>query len=259
MTFVVPPARPVASKQAIQQERVAILSRTSVVVPVGPREFAWMYLLPDLLPLPADAQVSIVGAESEPSNFRELLTLPGLRCSVRWIQSPFGRAKQLNHGATSADSAYLWFMHADSRVDPGAFEKLAMALSLAPDALHYFDLAFDDAGPPLTWINAWGANMRSHCFGLPFGDQGLCLSRAQFERLGGFDEQATYGEDHLFVWKAHRLGIQIRPVGAHMQTSARKYKQRGWLRTTLLHLYRTVMQAVPGFVGLVLARVQGRQ
>ena len=50
-------------------------------------------------------------------------------------------------------------------------------------------------------LNAAGANLRSRWLGLPFGDQGLVLPRASFERLGGFDPALRYGEDHALVWR----------------------------------------------------------
>jgi hypothetical protein len=69
------------------------------------------------------------------------------------------------------------------------------------------------------------------------------LPRTLFERLDGFDEHASYGEDHLLVWAAHHAGVPVVPVGASLRTSARRYRERGWLRTTLRHLLLTARQA----------------
>jgi GT2 family glycosyltransferase len=89
---------------------------------------------------------------------------------------------------------------------------------------------------------------------MPFGDQGFCLRREIWERLGGFDTHASYGEDHLFVWKARRAGVPLRPTGGTLRTSARKYQERGWLRTTARHLHLTATQAFPEWLKLVRAR-----
>jgi len=66
------------------------------------------------------------------------------------------------------------------------------------NALHYFDLVFLDDGPALTVVNTVGVWFRSHILGLR-SDQGFCLERKLFERLDGFSEDVSYGEDHLFV------------------------------------------------------------
>jgi GT2 family glycosyltransferase len=103
-------------------------------------------------------------------------------------------------------------------------------------------------------LNQLGSWMRSHLGGMPFGDQGFCLRREIWERLGGFDTHAAYGEDHLFVWKARRAGVPLRPTGGTLRTSARKYREQGWLSTTTRHFQLTALQAIPEWLKLVRAR-----
>jgi GT2 family glycosyltransferase len=103
-------------------------------------------------------------------------------------------------------------------------------------------------------LNQLGTWVRSRWGGMPFGDQGFCLRRETWERLGGFDTHALYGEDHLFVWKARGAGVQLRPTGGTLRTSARKYRERGWLSTTTRRLRLTAAQAFPEWLKLVRAR-----
>jgi rSAM/selenodomain-associated transferase 1 len=84
------------------------------------------------------------------------------------------------------------------------------------------------------FINEIGCWIRSRLLGLPFGDQGFCLSRIHFERIGGFPEDVAYGEDHVFVWRAKQNGIALKAIKAILKTSARRYRDQGWLKTTLL-------------------------
>ena len=42
--------------------------------------------------------------------------------------------------------------------------------------------------------------------GCAVGDQGFCLSATDLKGLQGYPEQASYGEDHLLVWKAGSMG-----------------------------------------------------
>jgi GT2 family glycosyltransferase len=90
----------------------------------------------------------------------------------------------------------------------------------------------------LTCLNAWGANFRSKLFGAPFGDQGLCIRRDHFRKLGGYSEIAPYGEDLLLVWKARKVGIKLNRIASTLLTSPRKYQDYGWLKLTLLFQWR---------------------
>ncbi len=154
-----------------------------------------------------------------------------------------GRASSLNQGAAKASGEYLWFLHADSELTDDGWHKLQIAIKQVPNALHYFDLAFA-GGSFFMRLNAWGANFRSRILGCPFGDQGFCLNRSVFEELGGYPKDVAYGEDHLFVWKARKAGVQLNPIGATLTTSPRKYEKYGWLRVTILHQYLWLKQVV---------------
>jgi rSAM/selenodomain-associated transferase 2 len=219
---------------------VAAGLRLSVIIPVGPGESSWRDVLGDLAALQADAEILLVAAtggvprEFAPRDF-------ALRVPARWLEAPAGRAGQQNTGAAAALGETLWFLHADSRVPEAS---VAAALGFAGRAaLGYFDLRFRDDGPWLVRLNALGVRIRSRWLGLPFGDQGLMLPRALYYALGGFDESLPAGEDHALVWAARRAGIPLVALRAPLFTSARRYAEHGWLRTTLRHLRLTVAQA----------------
>jgi hypothetical protein len=186
----------------------------SIVVPLAPTE-PW----PDALLafLPRDAEIILARGGS--------------------------RAASLNRGASQARGQFLWFIHADTQLSPQACGKLVASLAQDPKALRYFDLTFDQGGAMhLTALGVW---LRSHLLGLPFGDQAFCLPAATFRSLGGYDETLSAGEDHRLVWRARQAGVPLRPVGATLVTSARKYRERGWLSTTCRHLWLTTRQAWP--------------
>lgn len=218
------------------------LCQLAVVVPVAPGDDAWRALLADLEALPAEAEVVLVGTGAPPAE---------LPARARWLTAERGRARQMNAGARATRNPILWFLHADSRLTPDTLPALERALRAQPDALHFFDLAFLDDGPALMWLNQLGARFRSRWGGMPFGDQGLCLRREVWEGLGGFRTDAAYGEDHLLVWKARQSRVRLRSTGAPLLTSARRYRERGWLATTLRHLRLTAAQAFPEWVRLV--------
>ena len=217
--------------------------RLSVIVPFGPDETEGAVLLEQLRALPTACEIIAVRARSRPlpvpatysadaPKFRECLSTPS-------------RARQMNVGAQAANGRWLWFLHADSHLHARTLDALYAFIAHDQDALGFFDLRYRDDGPWLARLNASGANLRARGLGLPFGDQGFVLPARWFARLGGYVENAAYGEDHLLVWRAHTFGLPVRAVGAPLESSARKYANRGWWRTTALHVRLTVRQAWP--------------
>jgi rSAM/selenodomain-associated transferase 2 len=227
----------------------------SIVIPIAPGESAWPALLGDLRALPAEAEIVLAATEPPPSAWQAVIAEAGVTCATRWVVAARGRGPQLNAGARAASKTFVWFLHADSRLPGASLAALERALLQQPGALHYFNLAFANDGPFLMRLNAAGTWLRSHALGMPFGDQGFCLRRERFEALGGYPEDLPYGEDHVFVWTARRQRIPLRCTGAPLFTSARKYRERGWLRTTLRHLVLTAKQAAPELGKLLASRL----
>lgn len=191
----------------------------SIIIPVGPGENALEALLKDIRPIEKEAEIIVIGGSS--------------------------RAKQLNEGARKAMRDFLWFLHADSKLMPKTIKALLKSLGKNPQALHYFSLRFLPDGPPFMFINEIGCWIRSRILGVPFGDQGFCVSKKTFETIGGFPENVPYGEDHLFVWRARQKKIQLRCTGASLYTSARRYAKKGWAKLTWNYACLWTRQAWP--------------
>lgn len=216
---------------------LSTLARVAVIVPVGPGDAMAPALRAQLGTLPEPAQVFVVhasDAHSEP-------TSPDSQWLI--LHAPCGRAAQQNAGAREADREWLWFLHADCVLAAETLPALARFIDTHANALGYFDLRFLDDGPAWMRINAFGTRLRSRWLGLPFGDQGFVLPRAAFERLGGFDTALAIGEDHDLIWRARRAQLPLRPIGAPLFTSARKYAEHGWWKTTAWHVAETWRQA----------------
>jgi hypothetical protein len=216
--------------------------RLAVIVPVGPGDVAWRALLPQLAALPAGSELCLSFADAAPADAYGLLQehVPALVASA--IAGPRGRALQLNAGIAATHAAHLWLLHADTRLTSAVPAALARAIVEAPEALTYFDLAFDGDGPPTMVLNRIGAWIRSRWLGLPFGDQGFLIARRTLAALGGFRADDGRGEDHALVWRARRTGVRLHPARATLRTSARRYAERGWLATTIDHLVETWRQ-----------------
>ena len=200
----------------------------AAVIPVGPGDRNWHGLIGLLDRLAPTLQRRLVFARGD------LQTRPRL-ATERWTESARGRARQQNAGAAGLDHDWLWFLHADSRPTAATLLALQSFVTHGEDALGYFDLRYLDDGPALMRLTELGAFWRCRSLDLPFGDQGLLLRRERFYELGCFDESRAYGEDHALVWEARRHGVPIRRIAAPLYTSARKYREHGWLATTWRH------------------------
>jgi len=234
------------------------LEDLSVIIPVASGDESWKEIVSDLKLLPMKTEILFVsvGVPKDAPTFMAKALATG--CSVKWLTGPSGRAKLLNFGARNATHSYLWFLHADSKLKSGCLMGLERAMQRNPDGLYYFDLEFLKDGPKAMRVNTVGVWIRSHLLKMPFGDQGFCISRRNYERLGGFDEKAPYGEDHLFVWAARRFGINLVCTQAKISTSSRKYRDHGWLPTTSRHLYLTAKQAIPESIQLIRWKIFGK-
>jgi len=227
----------------------------SVIIPVLDGEYSWKNLITDLAFFPDSTEFLFISNGVEPGEFEELACQSQISDRSYWYRSSVGRAVQMNRGASKACGASLLFLHVDSRLSESGIDALVQSLKLFPTDLLYFDLKFPDQSSFLMRLNQWGVYFRSHILGLPFGDQGLCLKRDLFLDLGGYNESAAYGEDHLLVWTARRKGVRLKCTGAFLETSARKYQQHGWLKITLRHIILTVFQAVPQLILLIKERI----
>jgi hypothetical protein len=214
-------------------------------VPVGPSEPSNLPVFSDFQFLPQGTEVILaVAPELDIQALRKFVPdVPGI--DIRLVSGKMGRASQLNHGACKAAGEWLWFLHADSRFGLGQTVALRHAIGQSRDCLYYFNLWFLADGPKWMAINAAGVWIRSHVLRMPFGDQGFCISAKTFRRLGGFDESIGKGEDFAFVRHAEKNGIQLACTGGTLRTSARKYREQGWLRTTASHLLWTAAHLVP--------------
>ena len=155
-----------------------------------------------------------------------------LKAGACVISAPRGRGQQLRTGGMAANGDWLLFLHADTRLGIDWQAAIAAHVLSFPKHAGYFDLRLDDC--------AWQARIIEHAvtwrigmFGLPYGDQGLLISRSFYNELGGFKPLALM-EDVDFVRRIgpHRLSR----LNSTALTSAERWRRDGWLRRSVLNL-----------------------
>ena len=148
------------------------------------------------------------------------------RMGARVVATPRGRGTQLRAGAEDACSDWLLFLHADTRLDAGWRKAVAAHLSSAPECAGTFDLRLDDGAWQARLIER-GVALRVRLLGLPYGDQGLLISRRLLDEVGGFRPLALMEDVDL----VRRIGRhRLRRLDATALTSAERWRRDGWLR-----------------------------
>ncbi len=218
----------------------------SVIIPFAPGESCGATLIETLRHAPWSREIELLLATVADTPLPATIAQAALAPGVRILASGAGRACQMNAAARAARGDWLWFVHADSQVSTAALQALDAFLAANRDVLGYFDLHYAADGPRGAALNAALANLRSRWLGLPFGDQGFVLQRDTFARLGGYDENLPRGEDHALVWRAHAACLPLQRISAALVSSARRYAQAGWARTTAISVARTLAQVWRG-------------
>lgn len=148
-----------------------------------------------------------------------------------------GRGPQLIAGAEAAgagrDDWYL-FLHADTRLEAGwsAEVRQFMQASADRDRAAAFRFALDDPRGPARRLTRF-VNWRSTALKLPYGDQGLIISRRFYESLGGFKPIVLF-EDVDMVRRIGGRRLSI--LRSRAVTSAARFEREGYLKRSAKNL-----------------------
>ncbi|MDQ7005881.1 MAG: TIGR04283 family arsenosugar biosynthesis glycosyltransferase [Acidobacteriota bacterium] len=148
----------------------------------------------------------------------------------RLLDSPAGRAGQMNRGAAEACGDGLLFLHADTLV-PENFVAAITGAFRAGAGWGRFDLRLDGAPRVLRLVETM-INLRSRLSGIATGDQGIFVRRDLFEDVGGYASLPLMEDIEL----SRRLKRRGPPacLRERVITSSRRWEQQGIARTILL-------------------------
>jgi rSAM/selenodomain-associated transferase 2 len=144
----------------------------------------------------------------------------------RLLAAPRGRALQMNAGARAAHGDALLFLHADTRLPPGADE--AVLASLRARSWGRFDVRIEGRHPLLKVVGC-AMNLRSRLTGIATGDQAIFVRR---ECFAGFPEIPLM--EDVALCKALKRGGRPACLSLQVTTSGRRWEARGVLRTIVL-------------------------
>lgn len=184
-------------------------------------------------------------APGRPKLFKELIVADGgssdqtldiaskAGCIV--VQADNGRGRQLRVGANAATQPWLLFLHADTRLsdDWGRVVSCFLQQPKSESTAGAFSLRLDDDGKKARILEQLVA-IRVRLLALPYGDQGLLISRALYDEIGGFADIPLM-EDVDIVRRIGRHRLRLLP--ASVVTSAEKYRRNGYFVRSTRNLF----------------------
>ncbi len=146
----------------------------------------------------------------------------------RLVTAEKGRGSQLRAGAQAAKGDWLLFLHADTVLEQNWGREVSnfIAANGAQDRAAYFTFALDDESDEARRLEKIVC-LRCRLLGLPYGDQGLLIRRAHYEKIGGFRDIPLMEDVDIVrrIGKKHLHGLATRAL-----TSAQKYRKLGYGR-----------------------------
>jgi rSAM/selenodomain-associated transferase 2 len=196
----------------------------SVVIPTLDAARRLPHALAPLVAAVADGVVKQVIVSDGGSTDETVAIAEAAGCDI--VAGEKGRAKQLRAGAEAAKGKWLLFLHADTVLGPGwvAEAQRFMESPQARKRAAVFRLAFDDDSPQARRVVFW-ARLRARVMKLPYGDQGLLISRFFYDGLGGYPDLPLMEDVEL----VRRIGPKrLVLLETEAVTSAEKYRRDGY-------------------------------
>jgi rSAM/selenodomain-associated transferase 2 len=198
----------------------------SVIIPALNEANAIKNVLLHLKSYP-ELEVIVVDGGSED---KTVAIAESLGCKV--LNSPRGRAIQMNAGAAISTGNILLFLHSDT-ILPTNFPPMIVEAFQKPGIVGgAFELSIDAKIRGIRLVEMM-VNLRSHCFSLPYGDQAIFIKAEIFNKIGGFPIQPIM-EDFVLIRQLRTIG-KIAIISKPVITSGRRWQQLGIIKTTVIN------------------------
>lgn len=197
----------------------------SVIVPTLDESDTLPLLLEDLRALPLRCEVIVADGGSSDGTAEQA---EGAGAIV--LRGARGRGRQLADGARTASAPVLCFLHADVRVGPTAQRTLAEAVGGRHPLPAVFELGIDAEGIVYRLIELMANRVRTRMLRLSYGDQGLIVSRDDYDAVGGYRDVPLM--EDVEIVRALRKRRRLTVLPAALVVSPRRWQQDGpWRRT----------------------------
>ena len=179
---------------------------------------------------------NIIIIDAGPNNIKSKISK---KYKIKFFRSSKGRGTQLLLGANKVSTNWIFFLHSDTILNK---KNIINIKEFVSNDLNYFKAAAFkikfNKNNILSNVLMVIANFRSKYFKLPYGDQGLLISRKFYKKIGGY-KNIPIMEDIDII---HKIGFEnIQILNSHIITSSIRYETQGWLIRPIINLYCLIL------------------
>ena len=147
-----------------------------------------------------------------------------------------GRGPQLNRGAIEAKNQWMLFLHSDTEIEEGWHSEVTQFIKEQESGASHQSAAFKfslkDSGLAPALMTKIVA-LRCALFSLPYGDQGLLISKTTYEDCGGYPPFPIMEDTDII----RRLKQPVKILKSRAFTSAERYQKEGYIKRSTRNLY----------------------
>ncbi len=197
----------------------------SIIIPTLNESTSLVHSLKELLTTienPSQVEIILCDGGSDDDSLQQVKQFP-----LTILNSPKGRALQMNAGAQQAKGDWLVFLHADTHLP----ENWMDLIQHCKGEWGRFDVRLS-GHHWLFRIIEKAMNLRSRKTSIVTGDQVLFFKPAFFQKLGGFPEIPLM--EDIAISKLARTFCLASCISQQVITSSRRWEKNGILRTVAL-------------------------
>ncbi len=194
--------------------------KLSIIIPTLNEVKRLPSLLADLNVCPYEFELIVAdgGSSDKTVNIATLEGAKVIKCSEA------NRGLQLSEGAIKANGEWLFFLHADCRLDTTWPSKIYSKIKNKYNKKYSWFFNFKVNNKGIIWrLLEFSVYIRSHFLQKPYGDQGLLISKDLYINLGGY-KQIHIMEDIDLIIRISKV-TKLRSLGGGLTTSSRKFKE----------------------------------
>ncbi len=206
-----------------------LTKKLSIIIPTLNESKNLPLLLSDLSEINNKSEILIIDSTSLDKT-KDIALINGTRF---YKIGKKNRGLQLNYGAKKAKGKWLLFIHADSRLKFNWSKKIMNIIKRDSNFIYYFDFQVKNKSFTYRFLEFF-VKLRCLLFKTPYGDQGLLISKENFQKQGGY-KTIPLMEDFDFISRINKKNL--RSLKTPILTSSRKWDEINFVRQSLKNWY----------------------